>query len=126
MTAQLSCVDSSWPPCLPRVRRQSGIDLPLAEPPVPLTPYSHTRATGQVRHATVAALQYWFPLAFLGARWTSDRLALSCAAGPVPRNGHQRGDAEIARCDLPQPSRGEDMAVGIVKWFNAEKGFGFI
>jgi cold shock protein len=43
-----------------------------------------------------------------------------------PDEGYQRGDAEIAWCDLPQPSRGEDVAVGTVKWFNADKGFGFI
>jgi cold shock protein len=32
-----------------------------------------------------------------------------------------------ARCESPNPAfQGEDVAVGTVKWFNADKGFGFI
>ena len=29
-------------------------------------------------------------------------------------------------CGFPWLSKGHDMAVGTVKWFNADKGFGFI
>jgi cold shock protein len=39
----------------------------------------------------------------------------------------QRGDAGPAWCGFHQPCVKEtDMAVGTVKWFNADKGFGFI
>jgi cold shock protein len=31
-----------------------------------------------------------------------------------------------AQCGRSQAFEGEDMAVGTVKWFNADKGFGFI
>ncbi|WP_436801201.1 cold-shock protein, partial [Streptomyces hydrogenans] len=43
------------------------------------------------------------------------------------RAGNHRGDTESAdrgfRCTA---RRRNDMAAGTVKWFNAEKGFGFI
>ncbi|AJT69963.3 Cold shock protein ScoF [Streptomyces lydicus] len=43
------------------------------------------------------------------------------------RTGDQRSDAESARRGLRAlPRRRYDMATGTVKWFNAEKGFGFI
>jgi CspA family cold shock protein len=37
-----------------------------------------------------------------------------------------RAATEFARCELPVVSKGFSMAVGTVKWFNADKGFGFI
>ena len=41
--------------------------------------------------------------------------------------GNHRGDTESAQCGLRAlPRRRYDMATGTVKWFNAEKGFGFI
>jgi CspA family cold shock protein len=32
----------------------------------------------------------------------------------------------VGKVPAPQPWQGEDMALGTVKWFNAEKGYGFI
>jgi CspA family cold shock protein len=33
---------------------------------------------------------------------------------------------DSAQCGLSKPCEGEDMASGTVKWFNGDKGFGFI
>ncbi|MEY2245334.1 cold-shock protein, partial [Streptomyces sp. BF23-18] len=49
-----------------------------------------------------------------------------CVSGHF-RRGNHHGDAESAQCGSRAPSqRRIDMATGTVKWFNAEKGFGFI
>jgi cold shock protein len=43
------------------------------------------------------------------------------------RMGHHRGDAGNAECGFRAlPRRRYDVASGTVKWFNSEKGFGFI
>jgi CspA family cold shock protein len=43
------------------------------------------------------------------------------------RTGDHRGDTETARCGLLHcPLKEKNMATGTVKWFNSEKGFGFI
>jgi cold shock protein len=38
----------------------------------------------------------------------------------------KRGNERFAQCGPPTAREGEDMATGTVKWFNADKGFGFI
>src|SRR5207248_3103669 len=43
-----------------------------------------------------------------------------------PDEGDQRGDAVPTRCGCYLAFEGEAIAVGTVKWFNADKGFGFI
>jgi CspA family cold shock protein len=41
--------------------------------------------------------------------------------------GDHHGDTAFAQCACRRiPRRRNDMATGTVKWFNAEKGFGFI
>jgi CspA family cold shock protein len=56
---------------------------------------------------------------------TSGRI---CFSGALRKRGNHRGDTRTAqRGFLAAPSQGEnDMATGTVKWFNGEKGFGFI
>jgi CspA family cold shock protein len=62
---------------------------------------------------------------FASAWWVSDPQALvGVPAGPD--EGDQRGDVASTRCGRQNSLRGEDMTVGTVKWFNADKGFGFI
>ena len=73
----------------------------------------------------IGALQSWFPLARSASVGIRPAGAV-CISGHSPDEGDQSGDAKLARCGLHQPSEGEDMAVGTVKWFNADKGFGFI
>jgi CspA family cold shock protein len=73
----------------------------------------------------IGTLQSWFPLARSASVGIRPAGAV-CISGLSPDEGDQSGDAELARCGLHQPSEGEDMAVGTVKWFNADKGFGFI
>jgi len=38
----------------------------------------------------------------------------------------KRGDGEPAQCGFRQLREEKNMPVGTVKWFNADKGFGFI
>jgi cold shock protein len=40
--------------------------------------------------------------------------------------GDQRGDAGFRTVRFPNSPQGENMASGTVKWFNGDKGFGFI
>jgi cold shock protein len=47
-------------------------------------------------------------------------------AGASRDEANQLGDKESTSGGPPPASEGEDMAVGTVKWFNADKGFGFI
>jgi CspA family cold shock protein len=39
---------------------------------------------------------------------------------------NHRGNSEVAQCGPGTAPRENNMASGTVKWFNAEKGFGFI
>ena len=45
---------------------------------------------------------------------------------PVFRMGDHRGDSGLRSADPGVPLGRLNMASGTVKWFNAEKGFGFI
>jgi cold shock protein len=41
--------------------------------------------------------------------------------------GNHRDDSGLVECGIPvMPRRGKYVATGTVKWFNGEKGFGFI
>ncbi|MDQ0366828.1 cold shock CspA family protein [Catenuloplanes indicus] len=44
----------------------------------------------------------------------------------VPTRVINAAACESAPCGLQQPAKEADMATGIVKWFNGDKGFGFI
>jgi CspA family cold shock protein len=63
---------------------------------------------------------------FASAWWVSDPAGRSLLFRFAPDEGDQRGDAAPTRCGCYLTFEGEDMAVGTVKWFNADKGFGFI
>jgi cold shock protein len=67
---------------------------------------------------------------------TDDRPTRRATPGPVARraatlaaryclHGWFQGDRSHGRCDKP-PKMEDRMAIGTVKWFNSEKGFGFI
>src|SRR5688572_1080513 len=72
-------------------------------------------------------LQLWFPETSSARAGVIAGACTSVFPDSFSGRGNHRGDAELAQCGLRAlPRRRYDMATGTVKWFNAEKGFGFI
>src|SRR4051812_30017064 len=72
----------------------------------------------------VIGVAYRCPRTFLNARGVG--CGRSCLPVPAGGEGDHGGNTRTAQCG-PVPSLGgRSMTQGSVKWFNAEKGFGFI
>jgi CspA family cold shock protein len=84
--------------------------------------------SGAVRRGrdTVTSLQFWFPQTFTAPDGLSEPIGRFSFFVSVPTRVINAVAHEIAQGGLEELTRGADMVEGTVKWFNGDKGFGFI